>query len=87
MFVSAGAEKPEGAGEDEEVLTARGAGVPHGSAGHADAARGAGEKLPARRGRLQESHRKASIAGLILLGQSPVCTEGLVAAALALQPT
>lgn len=65
MFVSGGAEKPEGAGEDEEVLTAGGAGVPHGRAGHADAARGAGEELSARPGGLQESHRKASVTGMI----------------------
>lgn len=59
------AEESEGAGEDEEVPTARGAGVPHGSDGHSDAARGAGEELSGCRGRLQENHREASHSRLI----------------------
>jgi len=49
------AEKPAGAGEDEEVPAAGGAGVPHGSDGHRDAARGAGEELSGCCGRLQEN--------------------------------
>lgn len=59
------AEEPEGAGEDEEVPTAGGAGVPHESAGHSDATRGAGEELSGGCGGLQENHREASVAGLI----------------------
>lgn len=50
------AEESEGADEDEEVPAARGAGVPHGSDGHSDAARGAGEELSGCCGRLQENH-------------------------------
>lgn len=64
------AEKPEGAGKDEEVPQARGAGVPHGSDGHSDAARGAGEELSGRCGRLPENHWEASHAGLIWLRDS-----------------
>lgn len=65
MVVFAPSEEPEGAGEDEEVLTARGAVVPHGSAGHSDTARGAGEELSGGPRRLQENHRKTSIPGLM----------------------
>lgn len=43
---------------------AGGAGVPHGSDGHSDAARGAGEELSGGRGRLQENHREAGGACL-----------------------
>lgn len=50
------AEESEGAGEDEEVPTARGAGVPHESDGHSDTARGAGEELSGCCGGLQENH-------------------------------
>lgn len=55
-FCAMTAEKSEGAGKDEEVPAARGTGVPHGSDGHSDAARRAGEELSSRRGRLQENH-------------------------------
>lgn len=60
-------EKSARAGKDEEVPTARGAGVPHGSDGHADTARGAGEELPGRCGRIQEDHWEGGDTGLIRL--------------------
>lgn len=50
------AEESAGAGQDEEVPPPGGAGVPHGSDGHSNAARGAGEELPGCYGRLQENH-------------------------------
>lgn len=51
MFVCAVccAEESAGAGKDEEVPATGGAGVPHGSDGHSDTARGTGEELPGRR--------------------------------------
>lgn len=65
------AEESEGAGEDEEVPTARGAGVPHESDGHSDTARGAGEELSGCCGGLQENHWEASITGLMWLWEAP----------------
>lgn len=60
------AEESEGADKDEEVPAAGGAGVPHGSDGHSDAARGAGEELSGGRGRLQENHREDRHTGLMM---------------------
>lgn len=74
------AEEPEGAGQDEKVPEAGGAGVPHEPDRHSGAAGGAGEELPDHLGRLQEDHRETRVTGLIGLTRDAAddlsCTYG-----------